>query len=312
MVQPDEEEEEEDYMSMVFVDTPANPQHETSLQRAARKRREGEARSRIKSKAEREAEAEAAREAALSTALPSSNKGFKMMAKFGFKQGDSLGKSEDARKEPVQVNIKEDRGGIGLESEKKRKFKETMAQAAKEAKRIKATEGDYREERKQEAKNKKDERDLDNAQRIAERLAEQEFEEKNPGQTYQVPLKDINVLWRGRTQRRLEKEQDRQKQRELHNTLSSRLSTSANDEEQDDDSKIALGRDLAPFYTSLEDDDLEVGSDLMIFEALPAADRLQKVTIFLREKYHYCFWCGHRYTDITMDGCPGVTEEEHD
>jgi len=32
--------EEEDYMSMVFEDAPKKPQHETSLQRAARKRRE--------------------------------------------------------------------------------------------------------------------------------------------------------------------------------------------------------------------------------------------------------------------------------
>jgi hypothetical protein len=266
----------------------------------------------VKSKAEREEEAEAAREASLATALPTSNKGFKMMAKFGFKQGDTLGKSEDARKEPVQINIKEDKGGIGLESEKKRKFRETMAKADQEAKRIKATEGDYLEERKQDVKNKKDERDLDNAQRTAERLEEEAAEEKDPGKSHEVLLKDVNILWCGRTQRRLEKDYDRQKQRELHNSLSSRLPTLADDDDEDNDSRIALGRDAAPFYTSLENDDIEEDSELAAFEALPAADKLHQVTLFLREKHHYCFWCGHRYDDATMEGCPGVTEEEHD
>ena len=77
--------EEDDYMKMTFDDAPKEPKYETSLQRAARKRKEvciffrfpdfsyadsctqGEANSRQKSKAEREAEEEAAREASLAT-----------------------------------------------------------------------------------------------------------------------------------------------------------------------------------------------------------------------------------------------------
>ena len=65
-----------------------------------------------------------------------------MMAKFGFKQGDALGKSEEARREPIRVNGKEDRGGIGLESEKKRKFREQLEEAERQAKRSKEEEGD--------------------------------------------------------------------------------------------------------------------------------------------------------------------------
>lgn len=34
------DEEEDDYMNMVFEDAPKGPKHETSLQRAARKRKE--------------------------------------------------------------------------------------------------------------------------------------------------------------------------------------------------------------------------------------------------------------------------------
>ncbi|CBX95330.1 hypothetical protein LEMA_P024820.1 [Plenodomus lingam JN3] len=232
--------DEDDYMNMVFEDAPKGPKFETSLQRAARKRKEGEAKARQKTKAERREEAEAAREAALATALPETNKGFKMMAKFGFKQGDSLGKSEDARKDPIQVNIKEDRGGIGLESEKKRKFREQFAEAERLAKRSKEEEGDYLEMRRQEQKEKKLERDLDNAQRTAERLHDKAAEEKGTPEPVEKPLKDINVLWRARARRRVEKEHEKQQRRELENSLSSRLPTLA-PEDDDNDSKVAQG-----------------------------------------------------------------------
>ncbi|KAH7086768.1 hypothetical protein FB567DRAFT_50916 [Paraphoma chrysanthemicola] len=303
--------EDDDYMNMTFEDAPKGPKYETSLQRAARKRKEGEARARQKTKAEREADAEAAREAALATALPETNKGFKMMAKFGFKQGDVLGKSENARKEPIRVDMKGDRSGIGLESEKKRKFREQWEQAEREAKRSKEEEGDYVEIRRLEAKEKKAERDLDSAQRTAERLSEKEEEDKGTAQPAEKPVMDVNVLWRSRARRRAVIKHEKQQRRELNNSIASRLPTLA-PEEEDDDSKVAHGRDLAPFYTSLENDLEDEDSELAEFEALPVSERLQKLLIFLRETFHYCLYCGYQYPDAAMEGCPGVTDEEHD
>ncbi|KAG9188690.1 G-patch-domain-containing protein [Alternaria panax] len=303
--------EEDDYMNMVFDDAPKGPKFETSLQRAARKRKEGEARARQKTKAEKQEEAEAAREAALATALPETNKGFKMMAKFGFKQGDALGKSDDARKEPIRVNPKDDRGGIGLESEKKRKFREQFEEADRLAKRAKEEEGDYLEIMRQEQKEKKAQRDLDNAQRTAERLSDKKTEEEGATDPSEKPLKDINVLWRVRARRRAEGKRDKQQRRELNNSISSRLPTLAA-EDDDDDSKIAQGRDLTPFYTTLEHELEDEDPELAEFEALPVAERLQKVLVHLREEYRYCLYCGYEYPDAEMEGCPGVTEEEHD
>ncbi|KAF2132528.1 G-patch-domain-containing protein [Dothidotthia symphoricarpi CBS 119687] len=306
-----ESDDEDDYMNMIFEDAPKGPKFETSLQRAARKRKEGEAKARQKTKSEREAEAEAAREASLATALPETNKGFKMMAKFGFKQGDALGKSENARKEPIQVSVKEDRGGIGLESDKKRKIREQWAEAEREAKRSKEEEGDYLEIRRQEQKDKKLERDLDSAQRTAERLTEKEAEDKGTTEPFDKPLKDINVLWRSRARRRVEIQHDKQQRRELDNSLASRLPTLA-DEDEDNDSKVALGHDLTPFYTSLEHDLEDEDPELAEFDALPVTERLEKVLLHLRGEFHYCLYCGHQYPDAEMEGCPGVTEEDHD
>ncbi|KAG9203596.1 hypothetical protein G6514_002614 [Epicoccum nigrum] len=304
--------EEDDYMNMVFEDAPKGPKHETSLQRAARKRKEGEARARQKTKAEKEADAEAAREEALATALPETNKGFKMMAKFGFKQGDTLGKSADARKTPIAVDVKADKGGIGLESEKKRKFREQWEEAERLAKRTKEEEGDYLEMRRQEQKEKKAERDLDSAQRTAERLSEKEADKKGTPEPGEKPLTDINVLWRSRARKRVEIRQDKQQRRELNNSLASRLPILADEGDVDNDTKVALGQDLQPFYTTLEGDLEADDPELAEFEALPVAERLEKVLLYLRDKFQYCLYCGYQYPDRELEGCPGVTEEEHE
>ncbi|KAF1359386.1 hypothetical protein EJ07DRAFT_178401 [Lizonia empirigonia] len=285
--------EKDDYMNMVFEDAPKRPKFETSLQRAARKRKEGEARARQKTKAEKEADAEAAREEALATALPETNKGFKIMAKFGFKQGDTLGKSEDARKAPIA-------------------FREQWEEAERLAKRSKEEEGDYLEVRRQEQKEKKAERDLDNAQRTAERLFEKDAEDKGTPEPCDKPLKDINVLWRNRARKRVEIQQDKQQRRELNNSLASRLPTLADEGDEDDDSKVALAQDLKPFYTTLENDLEAEDPELADFEALPVTERLQKVLLYLRDKFHYCLYCGYQYPDAELEGCPGVTEEDHD
>ena len=52
-------------------------------------------------------------EEGLTTALGSSNKGFSMLQKMGYKPGTSLGKEGQGRLEPVSVDLKQDRVGLG-------------------------------------------------------------------------------------------------------------------------------------------------------------------------------------------------------
>jgi hypothetical protein len=323
-------EDEEDYMNMVIAEPIGPKQKETYTQRRLRKEREAEARGRVKSKAEREAEAAAARDAALSTSLltdsSSSSKGLKMMAKMGFKPGAALGAGNmEARTEPINISMKEDRGGIGMDSEKKRKFREAYEE---EAKRIKAEEGGYRDRVRTEREQGRLEGMVGKAMRVAERMAEEkedqdvpkgeftEKEEPHEGderakrkrEISTKPLKSINVLWRGLVRQREEKERDRRMRYDLHQSLS-RLPT-YDDPDEDKEDRRALGKDR--IQHSLVEDLEEEDPELDEFDALDPGVRLEKLVKYLSEEYNYCFWCKYKYPNKEMEGCPGLTEEDHD
>jgi hypothetical protein len=322
------EEEEDDYMNMVIAEPSKPKEKETYTQRRLRKERESEARGRVKSKAERAADEAAARDAALSASLftdpeyAAKNKGLAMMTKMGFKPGAALGSKDNAsaRTEPININMKEDRGGIGLDTEKKRKFREEVE---KEGKRARAEEGDYRERVRREREEARLEGMVGAAMRVAERMDSEKEEQTalDAGQQDEgtaestkkrkistKPLKQINVLWRGLVRRREEKERDRRMRYDLQQSLS-RLPT-YDDANEDIDDKRALGKQSTQFMLveDLEEEDPELDD----FNALDPAERLQKLVEHLRQWYNYCFWCKYTYPDQEMDGCPGLTEEDHD
>lgn len=351
-----DDEEEDDYMTMVFDDTSAAG-HETSLQRHKRERREAAERGRVKSRAQLAAEEEEAREKALGTsmladpAVTSKSKGFAMMAKMGFK-GGALGRKDEKeagsegsadvgantkdgpRTEPIRISIKEDRGGIGMESEKKRKFREAAEAAESQVKKAKADEGEYRDRVRRERELARLEKQVHAAQKVAERMdedrepaagdvateAEDQDEtgegiaaaggEKRKQQktTDSRLLKSINVLWRGLARTRDEAERDRRMRYDLEQSLS-RLPT-YEDEHEDEDYKRAMGKSKTVFVTAedLDEEDPELDE----FNALPPDERLLKLVEHLRKEHRYCFWCRFVYPDEAMEGCPGLTEEDHD
>ncbi|KAL1965968.1 hypothetical protein VTN77DRAFT_4908 [Rasamsonia byssochlamydoides] len=348
------EDEEEDYMSMTIVEPQGK---ETFAQRKLRQQREAEARAKVPSKAERAAEEAARRENALSSSiLDPSNKGYKMMAKLGFKPGDRLGKQgsdgsaseadtsaaasnwAQARAEPLRLVVKEDRAGIGLENEKKRKFREEVEDVAKKAK---AEEGEYRERMRLEREERRTEAQVHAAQKVAEKL-DLEAEEENdnveesksssapegsrgrdpnagekPAKRPKIkPTSKIPVLYRGLVREREERERDLLRRRALETSLPSSFVPNPRlpgyeDDTLDRDDKHAVGLD--PHDSSFVEQELEEEDpELDEFNALDAKERLRRLVMYLREKHRYCFWCKYRYETDEMEGCPGVTEEDHD
>ncbi|POR38245.1 G patch domain-containing protein 11 [Tolypocladium paradoxum] len=324
------DEDEDDYMNMTFEEPALKT--ESSIQRTQRLKRESQARGVIKSKAQRAEEEAAAREKALSTSLlddprAKKSKGLAMMAKMGF-SGGGLGKKTEegdaaaaGRAEPIKVSVKEDRGGIGLDSEKKRRLQEAVE--ARDIKVAKVEPEEYRERVRKEREEAKLEGQFRAAQRVAERLDEEDVggaasdgpssptepaPESKSKPTSSKPLKSISVLYRGLVRQREERERDRRMRHDLEQSLS-RLPT-YDDDDEDDDYKKALGKKQTVYVTA-EDLD-EEDEELDEFNAFSAGERLHKVVEYLRREHRYCFWCKMAYPDEAMNGCPGPTEEDHD
>ncbi|KAL2824528.1 hypothetical protein BDW59DRAFT_147466 [Aspergillus cavernicola] len=363
------EEDESDYMSMIIEEP---QQKESFTQKKRRLQREAEARAKVPSKAERAAAEAAKRDVALATStLNPSNKGFQMMAKLGFKPGQTLGKpvtsgpatpssSGDTNQtkdkedhpeirrhaEPLNLVFKENRGGIGLDSERKRKF---LEEAEKAAKKIKTEQGDYRDRVRLERETKRVEAQVHAAQKVAERLdaeengdsslftgnsveeegegeqnnkspAESESDSKKAKSKPNVKVKptgQINVLYRGLVREREEKERAIQTRHLLQTSLPSSFFPNSRlpeygDAAMEGEAQEALGggRDLSSILEQeLEEEDPELDE----FNTLEPAERLGRLVQYLREKHYYCFWCKYRYeTEEELEGCPGVTEEDHD
>jgi hypothetical protein len=335
-------EEEDDYLTMTFTESPSTTtttttKKESLIQAAKRKQREAELRGRSKSKSELAVEEAAKRDQALATStLDPSSRGFKMMAKLGYKPGSALGKQGEANGgggggllEPVGVEMREGRGGIGADAEKKRKVREEIEARVEGEKRVKAEEGEFRQRQMEEREARRQEGQVGGAQRVAERL-EEENENKKQDREEEVgtaedgglgeteskarvkrkarkPLSRINVLWRGAVKQRELAERDRRMRYDLHQSLS-RLPT-YEDSEEDKEDKIALGKkDTEEVDLDLHQEDEELNE----FDALESGEKLRKLVEYLRQRWHYCFWCKYRYEDSNMEGCPGVTEDDHD
>ncbi|KAI1208803.1 uncharacterized protein F4807DRAFT_134508 [Annulohypoxylon truncatum] len=319
-----EEDDEDDYMNMTFGEETKTV--ETSLQRRQRLRREGEIKGRVKSKAEQAAEERAEREEALSqslleTARAKKSKGFAMMAKMGFKPGVALGSkenAENARLEPLRPEMKEDRGGIGLDSERKRRLNEA-AEGVEKKRKVDETE--FRDRVRREREQARMEKLVYAGMKVCEKLDEEKgldgtqetnSDEEDGAKKKRTlstrPLKSISVVWRGLIRSREEAERDRRMRHDLEQS-STRLPTYVDDLDDEDDKK-AMGK-TSVAYVQVEDLE-EEDPELDEFNALEVEERLRRLVEYLRKEHNYCFWCKCDYPDENMDGCPGFTEEDHD
>ncbi|XP_072532902.1 G patch domain-containing protein 11 isoform X2 [Salminus brasiliensis] len=117
------------------------------------------------------------RDAALQSSISSENKGFALLQKMGYKAGQGLGKAGAGRVEPIPLNIKTDRGGIGMEELKKRKAEEEMENYRKKVQVKQQMEKrnleDFRDRKRTEREKQQAEGDLRKSQRACEQLDSQ-------------------------------------------------------------------------------------------------------------------------------------------
>lgn len=117
--------DEEDYMSDKFLQGSEKASSTSLLYRHADKRKfelmkkKIEIEAKLKEKDSMKHIEEEKREEGLSSAITSSNKGFEMLMKMGYKPGQGIGKTESGRTEPIGLEVKLGRQGLGKEAKKK-------------------------------------------------------------------------------------------------------------------------------------------------------------------------------------------------
>ncbi|KAL8999732.1 MAG: hypothetical protein Q9169_001549 [Polycauliona sp. 2 TL-2023] len=302
--------DKDDYMSMAIPEPSSTVAHfETSVQRRRRKQREAETRAHPLSKAEIAHQVQVNRDEALNTSLPASSKGYQMITRLGFKTGSALGKegNEHARKVPLSVVVKEGRAGIGMGGERKRKFEEDTDSAEGVKKR--ETEEEFRERQARDMEEKRAEGMCWGAMRILEDFESSDTSTgestvewgSDAGRSTSKPSADVNLLWRGLVRHRDTKERQRRMRHDLHQSLFRTATYDDPDEEK---------QDMQAWGTEEEEIEVE-DAELDTFNRLQPAGRLRMMVDYLRAQWRYCFWCKCQYPNERMDGCPGLTEDDH-
>lgn len=190
--------EEPDYMSEEFLaacvkdvrpglvfqkSTKRQHQLEEKQQKANEKYRE-------KNKPVRELEAER-REEGMKEAIPVQNKGFAMLRKMGYNPGEGLGKAGEGRTEPVPVELKADRGGLGREAAIKEIVSRKLTMLARKISNQSSTSSlaEFRNRMKDQATQRLVAADLRKSQRMCENLDEQKGTDK-PAEPWFWPEKE--------------------------------------------------------------------------------------------------------------------------
>ncbi|EMR11715.1 hypothetical protein PNEG_00149 [Pneumocystis murina B123] len=212
------------------------------------------------------------------------SKAMTMMFKMGYRKGEALGqKQSEGKLEPLEINMKTDRLGIGHKTMQKQKIEQ-------EIQKIRENEIDYESRMRLEREKKYLEAKVLEAQKVCENLDKKE--------SLDEPRK-INVLWRGLVVQRIEKEMEKRRRHGIF--------------DRPEDSQDFLSDEIKPpRHTHIEwneDEDME----LYAFNQLDPGIRLEKILDFLRQNYNYCFWCGYAYQneEELSTYCPGKKEEDH-
>ncbi|KAG0353293.1 hypothetical protein BG005_007406 [Podila minutissima] len=352
--------EEEDYMSEAFLkslvsaseNTMTKKQNMTYSERRRQKEREHLA-NLPKPLKEREREA---REKGLETAIGEENKGMAMLLKMGFKKGGTLGVSKheekspsatdqvtsstlssgsDALRAPLAIQMKQGRGGLGMDTLKKQKEQEEVEKSLKRA--HDAFDVDYRGSKRDQFEHDKVSRHLGAAQAICMQLDVkkaakdvQEGREENedtpePGQEGREfrRMGRSNSFWwiadntpddlvgtrmmglaapvatttsKGRRNFDLSDDEDG----DLEDRKEKRVRLSTPDPIDD----VAV--------EEKEEPEAQWG-EKPAYAELTVYEKLEKVVRYLRQEHSYCFWCSAQYygQQDLEENCPGESEDNH-
>jgi len=131
------------------------------------------------------------REEGLKEAIPTQNKGFAMLQKMGYNPGQGLGKSGEGRIEPVSVELKADRGGLGRDAAVKEIMSRKLTMLARKISSQSSASSltEFRNRMKDQASQRLTAADLRKSQRMCENLDEKKNIDK-PVESWFWPKKE--------------------------------------------------------------------------------------------------------------------------
>ncbi len=273
----------DDYMSAAFLGPPP-PTSSSSLHKA-----KTQASAPPPTRAEKAAAAVEKLAEGLTTPLPASNIGLRMLRLMGYKEGQGIGKHADGIVEPLAVVKKTDRAGLGVV------------------------------ERQQEARNKRAEWAEARVELVAQRkehfqvAMSNRFAEKRVASDLAKAMKAIETL-------------DTRAGRE-RSCLWWSGAEEEDDEAGDEEGGGSGAREVEPPVPTVPTQEEasaapcneepgpsdEPPSEEELWQTLGNGEKLSVATAYLREAYHYCVYCGHQFADapeLERD-CPGESEADH-
>ncbi|XP_065202472.1 G patch domain-containing protein 11 [Planococcus citri] len=224
------------------------------------------------------------RQEGLEKPLESGNKGFAMLQKMGFKPGTSLGKSDTGRTEPIPINLKADREGLGRTQMKK----EIIEKKLKEFRPDNISTTEYRSRLTGKVVQKQTESDFRKSQKICETL-DTDKGILEPQEKWYWLSTDPEIEKEKKAAAKAEKRKKR---------MASGYDNDSDEYSENDDSEDASDE-------KDDDDDDDVPLDV--------SEKLNNITSYLRNTYYYCIWCSVKYNDEDdlKNECPGRTRDEH-
>ncbi|KAL7073265.1 hypothetical protein ACQ4LE_007323 [Meloidogyne hapla] len=282
--------DDEDYMSSTFMSKIDDVKPGVNSSRIAQRslkihanRLAAEERQRVEKPKNKEQMERNRREEGISQPIGSESKGFKLLSLMGYKPGMSLGVKREGNqsegiKEPIPIQVKADRSGVGHEEEQNEKQRQIceahMDRMKKRARMEESLAVDFRNKKRMHAIQRQIISDIQQARSACQQM------DLSAGK--EVP----EHFW-------------------FWPIYSSKL-PEVSDEEEDDNENLTYN------YTNGRVAPVEVDFNAMDEDELD--NSLAHIIGYLRREHFYCVWCGCAYSDSEdiEKACPGSTRSAHD
>ncbi|XP_071445339.1 G patch domain-containing protein 11 [Hetaerina americana] len=247
------------------------------------------------------------REEGLREAISTDNKGFALLQKMGYKPGDALGKSGKGLVEPVPIEVKSGRGGLGRETALKEvaEAKSHAVQRWRMKRKEEAEIGtkDYRLRIAAEARKRQAEGDLRVSQKACHHLDEVNGYE-TPIEKWFWPEIKINVDEESSSESE-EEDFDKETDEEFDENESTPPRFS-NKEKNIDRKRHRGGCSKSSKREKIKEEKDDE-------DELQPEEKLEVLTEYLRKTYFFCTWCGTKFEgkEDLETHCPGNTRDDH-